>query len=80
MYYSFIRHDPDDYAGHNALAAASYVMIFAVYLVMIATGLALYTVDASVELAVSDLRFFDAAVRRPADGAAASITSECGSC
>jgi Ni/Fe-hydrogenase 1 B-type cytochrome subunit len=47
LYYSFIRHDPDDYAGHNGLAGASYAMIFAIYLVMIATGLALYTVDAS---------------------------------
>jgi Ni/Fe-hydrogenase 1 B-type cytochrome subunit len=43
LFYSFIRHEPDDYPGHNALAAASYAMIFVVYLVMIATGLALYT-------------------------------------
>lgn len=47
LYYSFIRHDPDEYAGHNALAGASYAFIFMIYLVMIATGLALYTVDAS---------------------------------
>lgn len=47
LYYSFFRHDPDDYAGHNALAGASYAIIFAVYLVMIATGLALYRVYAS---------------------------------
>jgi Ni/Fe-hydrogenase 1 B-type cytochrome subunit len=43
LFYSFIRHDPDDYPGHNALAAASYAMIFVVYFVMITTGLALYT-------------------------------------
>jgi Ni/Fe-hydrogenase 1 B-type cytochrome subunit len=43
LFYSFIRHSPDDYPGHNALAAASYAMIFVLYLVMIATGLALYT-------------------------------------
>ena len=48
LYYSFIRHDPDDYAGHNELAGASYAMIFGIYLIMIATGLALYTVDVSV--------------------------------
>ena len=48
LYYSFIRREPDDYPGHNALAGASYAMIFVVYLVMIATGLALYSVVASV--------------------------------
>ena len=56
LYYSFIRHDPDDYAGHNALAAATYLLIFAIYLLMIATGLALYTVDAS---ASSPFQVFD---------------------
>ena len=48
LYYSFIQHDPDDYAGHNGLAGGSYAMIFGIYLVMIATGLTLYTVDVSV--------------------------------
>lgn len=47
LFYSFFRHDPDDYAGHNALAGATYAFIFAIYLVLIATGLALYTVYAS---------------------------------
>ncbi len=47
LFYSFIRHDPDEYPGHNALAGGSYAMIFAVYLIMIATGLALYTAIAS---------------------------------
>jgi Ni/Fe-hydrogenase 1 B-type cytochrome subunit len=56
LYYSFIRHDPDGYAGHNALAGASYALIFAIYLVLIATGLALYTVDTS---AMSPFQFFD---------------------
>jgi Ni/Fe-hydrogenase 1 B-type cytochrome subunit len=58
-YYSFIRHDPDEYAGHNALAGASYALIFAVYLVLIATGLALYTVVAS---ASSPFQIFDSLV------------------
>ena len=40
--------DPVDYAGHNGLAGGSYAMIFAIYLVMIATGFALYTVDVSL--------------------------------
>lgn len=48
LYYSFIRRTPIDYAGHNALAGATYIGIFFVYLVMIATGLALYTVVASL--------------------------------
>ena len=48
LYYSFIRHDPDEYAGHNALAGASYAMVFAIYLVLIATGLALYSANAPV--------------------------------
>lgn len=47
MFYSFMRREPEECAGHNAAAGLSYAMIFAVYLVMIATGLALYTVDAS---------------------------------
>jgi Ni/Fe-hydrogenase 1 B-type cytochrome subunit len=47
MFYSFMRRDAEECAGHNALAGSSYAMIFGVYLLMIATGLALYTVDAS---------------------------------
>ncbi len=47
MFYSYMRRDAEECAGHNALAGSSYGMIFAIYLVMIATGLALYTVDAS---------------------------------
>ena len=47
MFYSFVRREPEEYAGHNALAGSSYAMIYGVYLIMIATGLALYTVDAS---------------------------------
>lgn len=48
LYYSFIRHDPDDYAGHNGLAGGSYAMIFGIYFVMIATGLTLHAVDVSI--------------------------------
>ena len=46
-FYSFLRRDPVEYPGHNALAAASYGFIQLVYLVMVATGLALYTAIAS---------------------------------
>lgn len=57
LFYAFIRHDPDDYEGHNALAGASYAFIFLIYLVLIATGLALYTVYASETSVVQSLGF-----------------------
>ena len=47
-FYSFLGREPDEYAGHNALAGLTYAFIFGVYFVMIATGLALYTVYAPV--------------------------------
>jgi Ni/Fe-hydrogenase 1 B-type cytochrome subunit len=56
-YYSFISRSPDEYAGHNALAASTYAMIFVVYVVMTLTGLALYAVSAPIG---SPLRVFDA--------------------
>jgi Ni/Fe-hydrogenase 1 B-type cytochrome subunit len=56
LYYSFIRRHPDDYPGHNGLAGASYALIFLIYVLLIATGLALYTVDASVS---SPFQVFD---------------------
>ena len=55
-YYSFIGRDPDEYAGHNALAGSSYALIFVVYVVMTLTGLVLYAVDAPIG---SPLRIFD---------------------
>ena len=55
-YYSFISRNPDEYAGHNALAGSSYAMIFVVYVVMTLTGLALYAVGAPIG---SPLRVFD---------------------
>jgi Ni/Fe-hydrogenase 1 B-type cytochrome subunit len=56
LYYSFIRRHPDEYAGHNALAGSSYALIFAIYVVMIATGLVLYAVSAPIG---SPFRVFD---------------------
>ncbi len=44
LFYAFLRREPDEYPGHNAMAGSSYAMIFSVYVVMIATGLALYAV------------------------------------
>ncbi len=56
LFYSLLRRHHDMYQGHDALAGASYGLIFATYLVLIATGLALYTVDAS---ASSPFQVFD---------------------
>lgn len=56
MFYSYMRRDAEESAGHDALAGSGYAMIFAVYLLLIATGLALYTVDASVD---SPFQVFD---------------------
>jgi Ni/Fe-hydrogenase 1 B-type cytochrome subunit len=55
LYYLFLRRHPDVYQGHDALAAASYFLVFVTYLVLIATGLALYTVYAPVN---SPFQFF----------------------
>jgi len=48
LFYTFLGREPDDYEGHNALAGFTYAVIFGIYFVMIATGLALYTVYAAV--------------------------------
>ena len=48
QYYCFLKPHPEVYPGHDALAASSYGFIFLVYLLLMATGLALYTVYAPV--------------------------------
>jgi Ni/Fe-hydrogenase 1 B-type cytochrome subunit len=55
LFFCFVRRGPAPYTGHDALAGATYGMLFAVYLVLIATGLALYTVYAPVS---SPFQFF----------------------
>jgi len=45
-FYLFARKKPLPTVGHNPLAAAAYVIVFGLYLVMIVTGLAMYSVDA----------------------------------
>jgi Ni/Fe-hydrogenase 1 B-type cytochrome subunit len=55
LYYLFLRRHPDVYQGHDALAAVTYGLVFVIYLVLIATGLALYTVYAPVN---SPFQFF----------------------
>lgn len=48
LFYAFIRRDPDEYPGHNALAGGSYAAIFVVYFILILTGLTLYAAEAPV--------------------------------
>jgi Ni/Fe-hydrogenase 1 B-type cytochrome subunit len=47
-YYLFRLRQPPGFVGHNPLAGATYSLVFLIYLVMICTGLALYSVSASV--------------------------------
>jgi Ni/Fe-hydrogenase 1 B-type cytochrome subunit len=50
-FYFFLKLKPPECAGHNPVAGAAYLAIFGLYLVMIATGLGLYAVDAGVSIA-----------------------------
>jgi Ni/Fe-hydrogenase 1 B-type cytochrome subunit len=45
-FYLFARRKPLPVVGHNPLAAAAYVFVFLLYVVMIATGLGMYATDA----------------------------------
>jgi Ni/Fe-hydrogenase 1 B-type cytochrome subunit len=48
LFYVMLRKRPPPTVGHNALAGLTYVFVFALYLLMIATGLAIYGADAHV--------------------------------
>ena len=45
-YYLFRMRKPPGFVGHNPLAGLTYAFVFVIYLVMIGTGLALYSVSA----------------------------------
>ena len=45
-FYSFFRARPPDVIGHNPLAGLSYAGVFLLYLLMITSGLALYSAEA----------------------------------
>lgn len=47
-FYTFLKVDPPPAAGHNALAGFAYFFVFLLYLLMIFTGLAMYSVGADV--------------------------------
>ncbi len=44
-FYTFFRDRPPRTLGHNPLAGASYIAVFGLYVVMIASGLALYSIS-----------------------------------
>lgn len=48
-YYFFQLRQPPGFIGHNPLAGFTYAFVFLLFLVMIGTGLALYSVSASVD-------------------------------
>lgn len=47
-FYLFLLRKPPGYVGHNPLAGMTYVLVFALYFVMIGTGIALYSAPAAV--------------------------------
>jgi Ni/Fe-hydrogenase 1 B-type cytochrome subunit len=47
-FYVFMLRKPPGFIGHNPLAGLTYSFVFLLYLTMISTGLALYSVDAAV--------------------------------
>ncbi len=56
LFYMFVRKNPQPSVGHNPLAAAAYVLVFGLYLVMIVTGLGLYAIDAGADSPVAFAR------------------------
>lgn len=54
-FYLFILRKPPGFIGHNPLAGLTYVFVFILYFVMIASGFALYAAGAGVH---SPMRFF----------------------
>ena len=45
-FYSFFSSDPPLNVGHNPLAGMTYLAVFSIYLIMIVTGVALYSISA----------------------------------
>ncbi len=57
QWYFFVRRTPTRSIGHNPLAGATYLLVFLVYFLMIATGFGLYSVSASVTSPMRAFRF-----------------------
>lgn len=56
-FYIFLRRDSPGYVGHNPLAGAVYTVVFGLFVVMIATGLALVSASAHVSSLLSGFQF-----------------------
>jgi Ni/Fe-hydrogenase 1 B-type cytochrome subunit len=56
LFYTFLKPYPPGFVGHNPLAGATYLAVFALYFVEILTGLALYSASAPTG---SPLNLFD---------------------
>jgi Ni/Fe-hydrogenase 1 B-type cytochrome subunit len=56
-FYMFAQRKPPGFVGHNPLAGLTYTLVFALYFVAIATGLALRTANADVGSAVRGFAF-----------------------
>jgi Ni/Fe-hydrogenase 1 B-type cytochrome subunit len=54
-FYSFFRNMPPGYVGHNPVAGSAYALVFGLYFIAIATGLAMWGASADVG---SPLRWF----------------------
>jgi Ni/Fe-hydrogenase 1 B-type cytochrome subunit len=56
LFFCFIKRSPERYQGHDAFAGAAYSFFFLLYLILIGTGLALYT---AIAAAGSPFQVFD---------------------
>lgn len=56
-FYTFRRPRPPITVGHNPLAGAAYLFVFLLYLMMIATGLAIYSQSAAIGSPLNAFRF-----------------------
>jgi Ni/Fe-hydrogenase 1 B-type cytochrome subunit len=56
-YYVFLRRKPPTFVGHNPLAGLTYTVVFALFAVMIATGLAMASAGAHVDSVLRSFQF-----------------------
>jgi len=56
-YYTFLTKESPKFIGHNPLAGAVYVVVFGLFVVMIATGLAMASASAHTDSMLSSFQF-----------------------
>ena len=56
-FYAFLRRRPPDFIGHNPVAGATYTVVFLLYFLMIATGLALASANAALDSPLAAFSF-----------------------